>query len=116
MNPIITQTRDPVCGMTVSENVGAIAWEHNSVRYLFCAEGCKQQFIKKPDQYIAVSTQPRRTTLARELVIAIVLFVAALIVVLVFLSMQSTTKKSVLREQPIATVQSAAGTSEREKP
>lgn len=46
-------TKDLVCGMTVDEkNAAAIAF-HGGKTYYFCAAGCRDTFLKKPEQYLA---------------------------------------------------------------
>lgn len=41
---------DPVCGMANRE--GFLRHKHQGRDYYFCAEGCRDQFIKEPDKYI----------------------------------------------------------------
>lgn len=112
MNHVTTITRDPVCGMTVKEGSATIAWEQKNVRYLFCAEGCKQQFMEKPDQYSAVPARARRTSLLREFVLAAVLFAVALVIVLAFFSIRRLAEKSSFLEQHSVVVQTATSVPE----
>jgi xanthine dehydrogenase accessory factor len=57
--PIQTSTtserefKDPVCGMTVNATGAKYQLEWRGVTYYFCCSGCKQQFEKKPTNYIA---------------------------------------------------------------
>ncbi len=113
MNNVTTITHDPVCGMNVRDEAAAIAWEYNGARYLFCAEGCKQEFLQTPEKYAVATARPRRTTLARELVIAAVLFAAALVVVLVMRGLQSSRKQSAVYTLRVAVTHTIASSPER---
>lgn len=42
---------DPVCGMTVARSSDLTA-AHRGRRYLFCSEGCRQDFVDNPDKYL----------------------------------------------------------------
>lgn len=44
---------DPVCGMDVSEDTAAAAWEHDGVTYLFCSTGCWETFRADPAGVLA---------------------------------------------------------------
>ena len=44
--------KDPVCGMTVDANGAKHHLEWRGVTYYFCCSGCKEQFEKKPANYI----------------------------------------------------------------
>jgi YHS domain-containing protein len=49
---------DPVCDMTVDERHAASRSEYQGKTYYFCAPGCKRQFDRDPQRYIATqSTQ-----------------------------------------------------------
>jgi YHS domain-containing protein len=39
---------DPVCGMEGKDSIKA---EYNGKTYYFCAQGCKDQFLKNPLKY-----------------------------------------------------------------
>ena len=46
--------RDPVCGMDVEvEKPRGGDWEHEGVRYYFCAPGCNRAFQKEPEEYLS---------------------------------------------------------------
>lgn len=45
-----TLSKDPVCGMDVSEET-ALKAEHSGKTYYFCCEACKTAFEKNPDEY-----------------------------------------------------------------
>jgi len=42
---------DPVCGMKVDENKGAVQTEYNGKTFSFCSEECKKRFDQNPEQY-----------------------------------------------------------------
>ncbi|TCB56741.1 heavy metal translocating P-type ATPase [Acinetobacter terrestris] len=42
---------DPVCGMKVSED-SAHSFECQGKKYLFCCDGCKQNFVSNPEKYL----------------------------------------------------------------
>jgi YHS domain-containing protein len=44
---------DPVCGMTVSQDTAAAAWEHGGETYYFCSVGCFERFKGEPDRFLA---------------------------------------------------------------
>ena len=48
---------DPVCGMTVAED-SPHAYEHQSVRYLFCCSGCLKKFSANPEAYLTSEKAP----------------------------------------------------------
>ena len=43
--------KDPVCGMNVDEKTAAATATHGGKTYYFCSAGCKEKFIKNPQQY-----------------------------------------------------------------
>ena len=51
-NVKIDNTNDLVCGMTLTAGIGDTA-HYNGKVYGFCSTGCKEKFVKKPDDYIA---------------------------------------------------------------
>lgn len=42
---------DPVCQMSVSDST--ISAEHNGKKYYFCAEHCKEEFLKEPQKFLS---------------------------------------------------------------
>ncbi|QTD44951.1 heavy metal translocating P-type ATPase [Ottowia testudinis] len=46
----ISELKDPVCGMTVTEN-SAHFLIHGGQHYLFCSQRCQQKFTTHPEQY-----------------------------------------------------------------
>ena len=44
--------RDPVCGMSVSEDSPHSA-EHEGARYVFCSAGCRTKFLGDPARYVS---------------------------------------------------------------
>jgi YHS domain-containing protein len=44
---------DPVCGMEVDEKTAAATYEYKGKTYYFCAPGCKADFVKDPERYLA---------------------------------------------------------------
>ena len=55
-----TITTDPVCGMEVEES-SAHRVEHGGALYLFCSAGCRERFLKDPEEFIS-----RKNGVARE--------------------------------------------------
>jgi len=45
-------TKDPVCGMTISEDGAVGSHEHNGTRYYFCAWSCMEKFRANPEKYL----------------------------------------------------------------
>ncbi len=44
---------DPVCGMSVNPETTTIVATIKGQTYYFCAEGCRQSFVKTPEKYLA---------------------------------------------------------------
>jgi Cu+-exporting ATPase len=51
---------DPVCGMTVSAEDAAAAWEFAGETYLFCSVGCMERFREDPDRFLSMDDADRR--------------------------------------------------------
>lgn len=43
---------DPVCGMKIKKSAAKATYEYNGKTYYFCMEGCKEKFVKNPENYI----------------------------------------------------------------
>ena len=43
---------DPVCGMKIDRGGATATSEYKNKTYYFCAEGCKEQFDKSPEEYL----------------------------------------------------------------
>jgi YHS domain-containing protein len=43
---------DPVCGMTIKKDEAKFSYEYKGTTYYFCMEGCKDKFVKNPEEYI----------------------------------------------------------------
>ena len=41
---------DPVCGMTITVDTAAGAWEHDGTAYYFCSVGCLERFRQDPSE------------------------------------------------------------------
>jgi YHS domain-containing protein len=55
MNQTATKTKtfvDPVCGMSVNPEATEIFATVKGQTYYFCAEGCRQTFVKSPKKYL----------------------------------------------------------------
>ena len=50
---------DPVCGMEVSPENAAAAWEHAGTTYLFCSVGCMERFRADPERFLAADPNER---------------------------------------------------------
>ena len=44
-------TIDPVCGMGVEEASVAAEVEYQGIRYCFCSDSCKEEFLRQPSSY-----------------------------------------------------------------
>lgn len=43
---------DPVCGMKITKEEAKFSYEYNGKTYYFCMEGCKEKFVKNPEEYL----------------------------------------------------------------
>jgi Cu+-exporting ATPase len=50
---------DPVCGMTVTPETAAAAWEHDDETYYFCSVGCLERFRQDPAGILATDPSTR---------------------------------------------------------
>jgi Cu+-exporting ATPase len=50
---------DPVCGMEVTEDSAAAAWEHDGETYLFCSVGCMERFRADPERFLRMDPSER---------------------------------------------------------
>jgi YHS domain-containing protein len=50
---VMTQVKDPVCGMMVDSETTKLKSEYNGQTYYFCAPGCKTAFEKAPEKYVS---------------------------------------------------------------
>lgn len=44
--------KDPVCGMTLTEETTAETKQYKGKTYHFCEESCRQQFEEDPEKYL----------------------------------------------------------------
>ena len=51
---------DPVCGMTVTPETAAAAWQHEGITYYFCSTACWERFRKDPESFIGMDPAQRR--------------------------------------------------------
>ena len=51
--------KDPVCGMEVTPESAAAAWEHEEAVYYFCSLGCLNAFKGDPEHYLGVDDSQR---------------------------------------------------------
>ncbi len=49
------ESRDPVCGMTVTADASGYPLEHGGVTYYFCCAGCRRSFQENPAAYLKES-------------------------------------------------------------
>jgi YHS domain-containing protein len=49
---MLAQITDPVCGMNMTQIKIADTATVNGKLYAFCNPGCKDEFVKNPDQYL----------------------------------------------------------------
>jgi Cu+-exporting ATPase len=50
---------DPVCGMAVTPETAAGAWEHGGVTYYFCSVSCLGRFRADPEGSLATDPSDR---------------------------------------------------------
>jgi P-type Cu+ transporter len=50
---------DPVCGMQVTVDDAAAAWEYEGSTYYFCSLGCFERFRADPDGILAADPSMR---------------------------------------------------------
>jgi cobalt/nickel transport system ATP-binding protein len=50
---------DPVCGMDVTRETAAGAWEHEGQTYYFCSVGCLERFKADPGRYVDLDPSER---------------------------------------------------------
>jgi Cu+-exporting ATPase len=50
---------DPVCGMKVTPETAAGAWEYEGTTYYFCSIGCMARFREEPGDYLDLDPDER---------------------------------------------------------
>lgn len=50
---------DQVCGMTVTPEDAAAAWEHEGETYFFCSVGCMERFRTDPAHFLSLDPADR---------------------------------------------------------
>jgi P-type Cu+ transporter len=50
---------DPVCGMDVSPETAAGAWEYEGVAYYFCSTSCMDRFREDPRRFLDMDPSER---------------------------------------------------------
>ena len=50
---------DPVCGMTITVDAAAGAWEHDGTTYYFCSVGCLERFRQDPTAFLTKEPSDR---------------------------------------------------------
>lgn len=50
---------DPVCGMQVTPETAAGAWEHGGTTYYFCSMSCLERFRADPERFLALDPSER---------------------------------------------------------
>jgi YHS domain-containing protein len=50
---------DPVCGMAVTPDTAAAAWDHEGTTYYFCSVGCFERFREDPERFVAMHPSDR---------------------------------------------------------
>ena len=48
---------DPVCGMEVDPEHAAASAGYRDETYYFCAEGCRERFMKEPEKYVTAKEE-----------------------------------------------------------
>jgi Cu+-exporting ATPase len=50
---------DPVCGMSVTAETAAAAWEYQGTAYLFCSVRCMERFRQDPEHFLDMDPSER---------------------------------------------------------
>jgi Cu+-exporting ATPase len=50
---------DPVCGMSVTPETAAGAWEHDGTTYYFCSVSCLERFRSDPEGVLGMDPADR---------------------------------------------------------
>ena len=50
---------DPVCGMTITVDEAAGAWEHDGTTYYFCSVACLERFRQDPPAFLTQDPSER---------------------------------------------------------
>lgn len=58
---------DPVCGMEVVPEIADFSAEIDGETYYFCAEGCRQSFVKNPQYFICPESAKKKGLWGRYL-------------------------------------------------
>lgn len=58
---------DPVCGMEVVPEIADFSAEIDGETYYFCAEGCRQSFVKNPQDFICPESAKKKGLWGRYL-------------------------------------------------
>ena len=64
MNQAATKNKkfvDPVCGMSVNPEQTDIEATVDGQTYYFCAEGCREAFIKNPKKYLKAKSAKKKS-------------------------------------------------------
>ena len=51
---------DPVCGMSVNPKTTELEVTIDGQTYYFCAQGCRQTFIKTPEKYLEPQPEKKK--------------------------------------------------------
>ena len=55
----LTTATDPVCGMTITVDTAAGAWEHDGTTYYFCSVACLERFRQDPSTFLTQDPSER---------------------------------------------------------
>jgi ArsR family transcriptional regulator len=51
MKDLVPLVHDPICDMRLSPRTASYSEIYHDKQYYFCAEGCKERFLKNPEKY-----------------------------------------------------------------
>jgi putative ABC transport system ATP-binding protein len=51
---MVEMALDPVCNMSVDRNSAPASTVWNGITYFFCANGCREDFLKDPEKYLSM--------------------------------------------------------------
>jgi YHS domain-containing protein len=51
--------KDPVCGMSVKKDGARWTYDYKGTTYYFCSEGCRIEFSKNPEKYLAPGAEAK---------------------------------------------------------
>ena len=63
----LVSSKDPVCGMNVSENDNSPHYEYQGTDYYFCSSHCLKAFTKNPTTYLSGQGETNKASRTKPL-------------------------------------------------